>query len=89
MTQETDRSILVQRILSRKCVHCGSDLQPDNSCDACNRSILTAKVENLRETLNGKIQSVKTLIDNNNEKLDEINIIVEEIKRLNSRTNRD
>jgi len=50
---------------------------------------LTAKVENLRETLNGKIQSVKTLINDNNEKLDEINIIVEEIKRLNSRTNRD
>jgi methionyl-tRNA synthetase len=89
MTQETDRSILVQRILSRMCVHCGSDLMPDNSCDACNRQYLTAKVEHLRETLNGKIQSVKTLINNNNEKLDEINIIVEEIKRLNSRTNRD
>ena len=88
MTQETDRAVLVQRILSRECVHCGADLQPDNSCDTCTRSILTAKVENLRETLNGKIAQVKNIMDDNASKLDDINIIVEEIKRLNHKGNK-
>ena len=88
MTHATDRAILIQRILSRECVHCGSTLAPDNSCDACNRSILTAKVENLKETLNGKIATVKNIMDDNAAKLDDINIIVEQIKRLNNINNK-
>lgn len=89
MTQETDKSILIQRILSRQCVHCGHGLRPDNGCDTCNRTMLNDRISSLRETLNGKIESVKNIIHSNSEKLEEISIIVEEIKRLNHRTNKD
>lgn len=89
MTQETDRAILVQRILSRQCTCCGHALRPDNGCDACNRVQLNARISSLRETLNGKIQSVKDIVTSNSQKLEEIAVIVEEIKRLNHRTDRD
>ena len=88
MTQETDRAVLVQRILSKECVHCGMALSSDNSCDTCTRSILTAKVENLKETLNGKLEQVKNIMDDNASKLDDINILVEQIKRLNRINNK-
>lgn len=89
MTQETDRSILVQRILSRQCTHCGNTLRADRGCDTCNRSMLNDRISSLRETLNGKIESVKNIVNSNTEKLDEISIIVEEIKRLNHYIKKD
>ena len=88
MTQETDRSTIVQRILSRQCVRCGTGLLPDNSCELCSRIMLTSAVDSLQETLNGKISQVKDLLTANSDKLDEINLLVEQIKRLNHRTNK-
>jgi len=89
MTQETDKSILVQRILSRQCTHCGTPLRADNGCDTCNRSPLNDRISSLRETLNDKMESVKNIVNSNSEKLEEISIIVEEIKRLNHYTKKD
>lgn len=88
MTQETDRSTIVQRILSRQCVRCGTDLLSDNSCELCSRIMLTSAVDSLQETLNGKISQVKDLLTANSDKLDEISVLVEQIKRLNHRTNK-
>jgi len=51
--------------------------------------MLNDRISSLRETLNSKMESVKNIVNSNTEKLEEISILVEEIKRLNHYTKKD